>query len=664
MNITDKVARAEKHESLVCGNSDYIIEFTFDAEWDEYQTKTARFKFNDQNYIDVVFTGTRCPVPVLNNTNEVIVGVFAGDLKTTTPAYLRAQRSILCGSGAPVDPDPDVYHQIMQMIEDGKLRGEKGEKGDKGDKGDSGEGSVEVDTTLSVAGKAADAAATGKVLHQLSEEMADLKGNGVGGAGTDGVVRELLEVVPCASKNLNTSKYYSKEKDGVTFTVNPDNTVSLTGTPSANVSLFNGKAENIANGFTLSPGTYRLSGGIDGYVNLICYQYNDAGTLLSETVEIGYGKTITITEECTCAVGIQARANKTLDGITVKAQLEAGTVTTEYVSPFSEDKRSKRLDDIEKHIDDIENSGSGLADKLPDYWEKTSGYLTSKVETIRTLMRGCAERGDIFYFLTDAHWHLNEQHSPAIIAWLNEHINVPRMINGGDITDEYDEKPSRLYRKVMGNGEYYFADGNHEYLAGKTYADNFYANRMFADKAVYGDENRTYYYVDNPAGKMRYIVLATFGPWVDGSESMVLNTTEQKDWLKNVALNVEEGWTVIVFAHIYSIENGNYIAGGETMLSYMADMTKGEVACVIQGDQHSDYILPSYAGKIPIVCTTCDKNKGSEIEDLANRASGTIGEQAFDVVVVDKAQKQLHFVRIGYAKDGDEIRTVSYGTAN
>ena len=523
--------------------------------------------------------------------------------------------------------------------------------GKQGAQGPAGTGAVDVDKTLKLEGKAADAKSTGDAISSLSKDIANLKENGA----------ELLEVVPKPSKNLNTTKYYSQTKNGVTFTVNPDNTVAIAGTHTANVSIFSGKTENIANGFTLAPGTYRLSGGVDGYVNLICYLYNAAGTLLSETVEIGYGKTITATEECTCCVGIQVRANKVVDGITIKAQIEAGTVTTAYVSPFSEDKRSKRLDDIEKRMDEAENKGGGLADEVPAYWEKTSGYLTSKAETIRTLMRGCAEHGDIFFFLTDAHWDLNEKHSPAIIAWLNEHINVPRMFNGGDITDAYNEAPSRLYRKAMGNGEYYFADGNHEYLHSKTYADNFYANRMFATKAVYGDDNRSYYYVDNPACKMRYIVLATFGPWVDGSENMVLNTTEQKDWLKNVALNVEDGWTVIAFAHIYSIENGNYIAGGETMLSYMTSMTKGEVACVIQGDQHSDYILPSYAGKIPIVCTTCDKNKGNEIENLADRASGTINEQAFDVVVLDKAQKQLHFVRIGYAKDGDEIRTVTYG---
>lgn len=116
VNVTDKIARAEKHDPLVCGNSDYIIDFTFDEEWDGYQAKTARFIFDDRSYIDVVFDGDQCPVPVLKNTHDVIVGVYAGNLRTTTPAYLHAQRSILCGSGVPADPDPDVYTQLMAML--------------------------------------------------------------------------------------------------------------------------------------------------------------------------------------------------------------------------------------------------------------------------------------------------------------------------------------------------------------------------------------------------------------------------------------------------------------------------------------------------------------------------------------------------------------------
>lgn len=114
--VAYKRAIAMKHEPLVCGNSDYIINFAFDAEWNDYQTKTARFIFDDRSYTDVVFDGNQCPVPVLKNTHDVIVGVYAGNLHTTTPAYLHAQRSILCGCGSPAEPDPDVYAQIMEKL--------------------------------------------------------------------------------------------------------------------------------------------------------------------------------------------------------------------------------------------------------------------------------------------------------------------------------------------------------------------------------------------------------------------------------------------------------------------------------------------------------------------------------------------------------------------
>lgn len=116
VTIADKKAKALPHKPLVCGNSGYSINFTFDAEWGEYRTKTARFIYDDKTYTDVLFEGTSCPVPILRNTLEVIVGVYAGNLRTTTPAYLKAQRSILCGYDKPAEPDPDVYAQIMERL--------------------------------------------------------------------------------------------------------------------------------------------------------------------------------------------------------------------------------------------------------------------------------------------------------------------------------------------------------------------------------------------------------------------------------------------------------------------------------------------------------------------------------------------------------------------
>ena len=120
--IADKHALAMPHEPLVCGNNDYVIEFKFDEEWDDHPTKTARFIFDDRSYIDVVFSDNLCPVPVLSNTHEVLVGVFAGNLKTTTPAYLRSQRSVLCYGGEKAEVSQELYDQIMQYVNEAEVR--------------------------------------------------------------------------------------------------------------------------------------------------------------------------------------------------------------------------------------------------------------------------------------------------------------------------------------------------------------------------------------------------------------------------------------------------------------------------------------------------------------------------------------------------------------
>ena len=116
INITvkNKVARADR-AIIVCDNSDYTAVFDFDDEWSAYETKTARFVYGGK-YTDVVFSGNECPVPVIQDTRAVTVGVFAGDLHTTTPAYFACVPSILCGGGVPADPTPDVYAQIMELL--------------------------------------------------------------------------------------------------------------------------------------------------------------------------------------------------------------------------------------------------------------------------------------------------------------------------------------------------------------------------------------------------------------------------------------------------------------------------------------------------------------------------------------------------------------------
>ena len=118
--INGKKALVEGCPVIICGNSDYVMTFAFDDDWSAVDVKTARFvyvKDGEVKHEDKVFSGDSVAVPILSNVAFVKVGVFAGDLCTTTPAKVLCDASILCGSGAPQDPTPDVYHQIMKLLD-------------------------------------------------------------------------------------------------------------------------------------------------------------------------------------------------------------------------------------------------------------------------------------------------------------------------------------------------------------------------------------------------------------------------------------------------------------------------------------------------------------------------------------------------------------------
>lgn len=96
ITVSDKIATYLKRDGIiVCGNSCYQIQFTFDEEWDAYDKKTARFIWGN-HYKNVDFTGDTCPVPSVFNADLLKVGVYAGELSTTTVAEIPCEKSILC----------------------------------------------------------------------------------------------------------------------------------------------------------------------------------------------------------------------------------------------------------------------------------------------------------------------------------------------------------------------------------------------------------------------------------------------------------------------------------------------------------------------------------------------------------------------------------------
>ena len=120
--VSDKIAHAPDAPVIVCGNSDYILNFTLDSEWDSYDTKTARFEYaadGELKYQDVVFSGLSVSAPIITGAAFVEIGLYAGDLHTTTPARVPCRRSILCDSPTHADPPKDVYNQLMELLSGG-----------------------------------------------------------------------------------------------------------------------------------------------------------------------------------------------------------------------------------------------------------------------------------------------------------------------------------------------------------------------------------------------------------------------------------------------------------------------------------------------------------------------------------------------------------------
>lgn len=124
ITVRDRVPTITAGEDVISHNSDYVAEFEFDEEWQD-KVKTVYFVCEDGSYQAVVMDGNSCDVPMMAGEHRrIFVGVQAGAaekpsvLKTTRPCCLKVKDSIADYLGEQIpDPTPDVYEQIIAMLE-------------------------------------------------------------------------------------------------------------------------------------------------------------------------------------------------------------------------------------------------------------------------------------------------------------------------------------------------------------------------------------------------------------------------------------------------------------------------------------------------------------------------------------------------------------------
>ncbi len=317
-----------------------------------------------------------------------------------------------------------------------------------------------------------------------------------------------------------------------------------------------------------------------------------------------------------------------------------------------------------------------IVQDLPSYYNE---YLDGRAKEILQAKEQM-EDSEAFFWITDIHWEpdLNARRSPAMIRNLATKTGVDKILNGGDTGNSSvicSNAIDRL-RDAIGSDKVYSVNGNHETNDASRYEKPFErvhrALRGHCKDIVYGDNNKSYFYFDSSASKVRYIGLSTYGYFVDNQYEDAY-TSEQLQWLTETALDVEDGWTIVIFTHaLYAVSTSTnlmYVVSQSFVDAIDNYQGKGDIACVLMGHSHVDRVHIGKTG-VPYILSQCDRTEPYRGDINVERVPDTISENHFEVVLLDKVKQEVRLYAIGSdARDGVDnepgekvdVRILKYG---
>ena len=122
MKVQGKAAfYAGGETKIVCDNADYELVLDLDAEWDSHETVTVLFALPAcRGTVEVLCTGRRCKIPVVQVPGSLRIGVTAGEqLHTTRWMETTVIPSIRTAAGDTVaEVPPDITQQIIERLDE------------------------------------------------------------------------------------------------------------------------------------------------------------------------------------------------------------------------------------------------------------------------------------------------------------------------------------------------------------------------------------------------------------------------------------------------------------------------------------------------------------------------------------------------------------------
>jgi hypothetical protein len=227
----------------------------------------------------------------------------------------------------------------------------------------------------------------------------------------------------------------------------------------------------------------------------------------------------------------------------------------------------------------------------------------------------------------------------------------------------------------------------------------FFRTQSLDPRRVFSDQG-SYYYIDNPVHKTRFIILNSQfgGDYSIDKHGWAVNDRfdtscygqEQLTWFADVALDMPEGYGAVIVAHVppkvlyegiiehpyvYTVDhnqlvgiinayckkssfNGSYTKGtdGWTNSEISVDFSdaKGEIIAMFTGHIHQDTIDTTTMA-CPLI-TTLSAGAAANYGDAPERTPGTDTETSFDIVTIDRDERMIYCTRIGAGED----RKVNY----
>lgn len=338
---------------------------------------------------------------------------------------------------------------------------------------------------------------------------------------------------------------------------------------------------------------------------------------------------------------------------------------------------------------------------IPVYYHNDN-YIENKVNAINTIAMGLGRQAVRNVFFTDYHIQSNARNSPEIIRYLIKKTGITNVVFGGDTYNKDTTSKLNAYNniceflsdfeKVKEVSNLYYISGNHEYNTPKDTDSETLRLSQDAVYLLFNDPNHykincfqysnSFYFDDNSTKIRTYCIDCAY-------DSTVLPSADARWEIFDSMLDVPDGYAVLIYSHAGQTEDSSHIISGingrfGNVMQCAAMMDQGISDSItigntsrtydftgkqhtfigaITGHLHTDgYYMYTLNGiKYPVITTMCDANsQNATPSHYQERQSGTITEQAFDVVQIDVDTRRIYMNRIGYGSD----RVFSFGTAD